>query len=106
MFCLAGPLIGAAQERRRQLPKLRTRVRFSSPAREGSHTPCGAVVRTKRGRPARSTGAPGAANTQGVNEVVALEQVGRTFRCGDSSIAALADISLSIAAGTFVAIMG
>jgi len=41
-----------------------------------------------------------------VVDVVELEQIGRVFRSGDGSIAALGEVSLSISAGTFVAVMG
>jgi putative ABC transport system ATP-binding protein len=47
-----------------------------------------------------------AADALGVNEVLELQQVSRTFRTGAGSVAALAEVSLSIAAGTFVAVMG
>ena len=46
------------------------------------------------------------ADTQGVSDVVELDGVGRTFRNGEGSLTALAEVSLSIAAGTFVAVMG
>jgi putative ABC transport system ATP-binding protein len=38
--------------------------------------------------------------------VVELDRVGRTFPSGETSIVALEDVTLSIAAGTFVAVMG
>jgi putative ABC transport system ATP-binding protein len=41
-----------------------------------------------------------------VSDVVELDGVGRTFRSGEGSLTALAEVSLSIAAGTFVAVMG
>jgi putative ABC transport system ATP-binding protein len=41
-----------------------------------------------------------------VSDVVKLDRVGRTFRSGEGSISALAEVSLSIAAATFVAVMG
>jgi putative ABC transport system ATP-binding protein len=46
------------------------------------------------------------ADTQGVSDVVELDRVGRTFRSGGGSIIALAEVSLSISPGTFVAVMG
>jgi putative ABC transport system ATP-binding protein len=41
-----------------------------------------------------------------VSDVVELDGVGRTFRSGEASLTALAEVSLSIAAGTFAAVMG
>jgi putative ABC transport system ATP-binding protein len=41
-----------------------------------------------------------------VSGVVELDRVGRTFPSGETSIVALDDVTLSIAAGTFVAVMG
>jgi putative ABC transport system ATP-binding protein len=41
-----------------------------------------------------------------VSDVVKLDRVGRTFRNGEGSITALAEVSLSISAATFVAVMG
>jgi putative ABC transport system ATP-binding protein len=46
------------------------------------------------------------ADTHVVNDVVELDRVGRTFRSGEGSITALAEVSLSISAATFVAVMG
>ena len=46
------------------------------------------------------------ADTRGVSDVVELDGVGRTFRSGEGSLTALAEVSLSISAGTFVAVMG
>jgi putative ABC transport system ATP-binding protein len=41
-----------------------------------------------------------------MSDVVELDGVGRTFRSGEGSLTALAEVSLSISAGTFVAVMG
>jgi putative ABC transport system ATP-binding protein len=41
-----------------------------------------------------------------MSDVVELDQIGRVFRSGEGSITALAEISLSISAATFVAVMG
>jgi putative ABC transport system ATP-binding protein len=41
-----------------------------------------------------------------VNDVVELDRIGRTFRSGERSITALAEVTLSISAATLVAVMG
>jgi putative ABC transport system ATP-binding protein len=66
----------------------------------------GAVVRTAKGRCARSTAAALLETLGEVSDVLELDRVGRTFPSGESSIIALDDVTLSIAAGTFVAVMG
>jgi putative ABC transport system ATP-binding protein len=78
-----------------------------STVRACERTACpGVVVRTCGGRSPRSTRQSTAPTLRGVSDVVELDRVGRTFGSGEGSITALAEVSLSISAGTFVAVMG